>query len=145
MELGRIDSPSKKEENMSKAVAAKLDALNINHHTDEFFNVTARKPGRGDPIYLCAHLDAVMPCLGKDPQCDGEYLYSNGKTILAGDDLVGVTAILMLLEHLKDTHDHRTLEIIFTTQEEIGGGGRCRPPGPRLMSPLLYHLSYTAT
>ena len=26
-----------------------------------------------------------------------------------------------------------------------GGGGGFRTPGPRLMSPLLYHLSYTAT
>ena len=26
----------------------------------------------------------------------------------------------------------------------IGGGGGSRTPGPRLMSPLLYHLSYTA-
>ncbi len=28
--------------------------------------------------------------------------------------------------------------------EENGGGGGSRTPGPRLMSPLLYHLSYTA-
>ena len=28
--------------------------------------------------------------------------------------------------------------------EKTGGGGGFRTPGPRLMSPLLYHLSYTA-
>ncbi len=28
--------------------------------------------------------------------------------------------------------------------EKYGGGGGCRTPDPRLMSPLLYHLSYTA-
>ncbi len=30
-------------------------------------------------------------------------------------------------------------------QSIIGGGGGFRTPDPRLMSPLLYHLSYTAT
>lgn len=124
LELGVIDNPSKEEEKMAEVVSGKLKDMGHKVKMDEHKNLFARLDGEGERVFLNAHLDSVPPCIDKQPQFDGEYFRSNGKTVLGGDNLVGVTAILSALHYLHAKKiPHRPLDIIFTSQEEIGGDG----------------------
>lgn len=78
-------------------------------------------------VLLSAHMDGVEPCGGTTViQKDG-VLYSDGTTILGGDDKSGVEGILegirMLLE---EGAPHGDIQILFTVCEEGGvNGSRC--------------------
>lgn len=78
-------------------------------------------------VLLSAHMDGVEPCGGTTVvQKDGK-LYSDGTTILGGDDKSGVVAILegvrMLLE---ENAEHGDIQLLFTIAEEGGvNGSRC--------------------
>ena len=50
-----------------------------------------------------------------------EIIVTDGNTLLGGDDKAGMAIIMEALEDIiKNNVNHRTLEIIFTTDEEIG-------------------------
>lgn len=50
-----------------------------------------------------------------------EILITDGNTLLGGDDKAGVSIIMTAIsEILKENKPHRTVEIVFTTDEEIG-------------------------
>lgn len=78
-------------------------------------------------MLLSAHMDGVEPCGGTTViQKDG-VLYSDGTTILGGDDKSGVEGILegirLLLE---EGAPHGDIQILFTVCEEGGvNGSRC--------------------
>lgn len=78
-------------------------------------------------VLLSAHMDGVEPCGGTTViQKDG-VLYSDGTTILGGDDKSGVEGILegirLLLE---EGAPHGDIQILFTVCEEGGvNGSRC--------------------
>ena len=86
-------------------------------------------PGYEDhpPVILQAHIDMVcqkdegvsidMDTQPIDVTHDGEMVYAKGTT-LGADDGIGIAMILALLED--DTIPHPPLEIIFTSEEEVG-------------------------
>lgn len=93
-------------------------------------NLWAFLPGNkvgATSVLLSAHMDGVEPCGGTTVvQKDGK-LYSDGTTILGGDDKSGVVAALegvrMLLE---ENAEHGDIQILFTIAEEGGvNGSRC--------------------
>ncbi|MDO5559889.1 MAG: aminoacyl-histidine dipeptidase [Oscillospiraceae bacterium] len=110
---------------------------NLRSARDTYGNVVIYSDGTDgyencEPIILQAHLDMVCE---KDPQsavnmktdsiklcCDGKYMWADGTT-LGGDDGIGVTYILALL----DSNDipHPPIEALFTADEEIGLLGAC--------------------
>lgn len=50
---------------------------------------------------------------------------TDGNTLLGGDDKAGIAIIMEALEEILEGHkDHRPLEIIFTTDEEIGADAK---------------------
>lgn len=52
-------------------------------------------------------------------------IVTDGNTLLGGDDKAGIAIIMTALEHiLKGDINHRPLEIIFTTDEEIGADAK---------------------
>ena len=58
-------------------------------------NLYAELAGTVDgTIILTAHLDCVQPCEGVNPQIVDGVIYSDGTTVLGGDDKVGVAAII---------------------------------------------------
>ena len=78
-------------------------------------------------VLLSAHMDGVEPCGGtKVVQRDG-LLYSDGTTILGGDDKSGVEGILEGIRLLLESGaEHGDTQILFTIAEEGGvNGSRC--------------------
>jgi len=78
-------------------------------------------------VLFSAHMDGVEPCGGTTVVQKDGYLYSDGTTILGGDDKSGVVGILegvrMLVE---DKTEHGDIQILFTIAEEGGvNGSRC--------------------
>ncbi len=74
-----------------------------------------------DPVFFACHMDTVNP--GRDVKVDrnGDILTSRGGTILGGDDKSGIAPLIELVTLLKENGAaHRTIEIVFTTCEEIG-------------------------
>lgn len=75
-------------------------------------------------IILTAHLDCVQPCEDVKPRIVDGVIYSDGTTVLGGDDKVGVAAIIETVRTLvEEGGEHPTVKIIFSVQEETGCRG----------------------
>ena len=117
---------------------AKLEALGFTVEEDDAGeklggncgNLWAFLPGNKKgavSVLLSAHMDGVEPCGGTTVVQKDGVLYSDGTTILGGDDKSGVVAILegvrMLVE---ENAEHGDIQILFTIAEEGGvNGSRC--------------------
>ena len=93
-------------------------------------NLWAFLPGNkvgATSVLFSAHMDGCEPCGGTTVVQKDDYLYSDGTTILGGDDKSGVVGILegvrMLVE---ENAEHGDIQILFTIAEEGGvNGSRC--------------------
>lgn len=131
-ELCEISSPSREEKGVSdylKRVFTDLGADFV--HEDDSAKETKADCGNliirfngsnpAPPIFFACHMDTVNP--GRDIEVvrDGDIFSSGGDTILGGDDKSGVASLIELITLLKENkHNHRTIELIFTTCEEVG-------------------------
>ena len=83
-------------------------------------NLEGRKvPG----IVFAAHMDTVMPCEGKNiiVDYDEDLIKTDGRTILGGDDVAGISALMEVFISIKEMNmPHGDLWGIFTVGEEIG-------------------------
>jgi len=134
--LVKIDSPSKKEGDLSKYLKSRLKELGADVIEDgsarltgsDTGNIIGIYPGDKDKpvILLAAHMDTIVSTKGMIPQIKDGVIYSDGQTILGADDKAGIAIILALLSRLQaeDTNQectgHGTIEILFSVQEEIG-------------------------
>lgn len=124
--LVQIDSPSGFEKDISKYVYNKLNELNLKTYIDSFGNVIGKISGNShDTIMLSAHLDTVEPGRNIIPTLDKGIIKSSGSTILGADNKAGVAVILEVLEVLYESNikDHKNLEVVFTTSEEVANLG----------------------
>jgi tripeptide aminopeptidase len=121
LDLVSIDSPSGHEQVIGEDLMARLAALGGQGVRDEHGNVIARWPdGAGDWLMLSAHMDTVGKDTGIKPQIRDGIIYSDGTTILGGDDKSGVAAILEVIQSLReDQLPHPPLEVVFTVGEEV--------------------------
>ena len=97
-------------------------------------------------VLLSAHMDGVEPCGGTTVVQKDGVLYSDGTTILGGDDKSGVVAILegvrMLVE---ENAEHGDIQILFTIAEEGGvNGSRCMDRS-KLKAQVAYALDGEGT
>ncbi len=95
-------------------------AVNID---GESGNLIAWKTGQTKvpSLFLCAHMDTVVPGTGIEPVVEDGRVRSAGNTVLGGDDKAGIAAILEALEVLGESQqDHPPIELIFTACEEEG-------------------------
>ena len=126
-----IDSETGHEREMSERLAADLTAMGLEIKTYdvpgyEGRSILAKVPGTtdGEPILLNAHMDTVVPGIGVQPQIRDGVIYSDGTTVLGGDDKSGICAILEAVRSLQeDGTPHRPLEIFFSVGEESGLNG----------------------
>ena len=127
----QIDSETGHEREMSERLAADLTAMGLEIKTYgvpgyEGKNILAKVPGTtgGEPILLNAHMDTVVPGKGVKPVIKDGVIYSDGTTVLGGDDKSGICAILETVRSLKeDSTPHRPLELFFSVGEESGLNG----------------------
>ncbi|MCX7749239.1 MAG: M20/M25/M40 family metallo-hydrolase [Clostridia bacterium] len=131
VELVRIDSLSLKEREMADRLTRKLEEMGYTVYEDEAGNKAAGNAGnlicsiKGEknvsPILLMAHMDTVVPGIGKNPVVGDKLIKSDGTTILGGDDVAGIECILEALRVLKeDGIKHGDIQVVFTIAEEVG-------------------------
>lgn len=124
LDLVRIDSPSGQEVAISRELAQRCAALGAQVEQDEHWNVIARwsgSNGAADPVLLSAHMDTVGQDTGIKPEIRDGVIYSDGTTILGGDDKSGVATILEVVASLReDGRPHPPLEAAITIGEEVG-------------------------
>lgn len=110
-------------------------ARGLEHYQDEMNNVILIKEAsagyeEAEPVILQGHLDMVcekapgcekdMAREGLDLAVEGDYIYAEGTT-LGGDDGIAVAMALAALDD--DSLPHPRLEVILTTEEEVGMDG----------------------
>ena len=121
IDLVKIDSPSGEEILIAKEMAKRLKTLGGKVKFDSFGNVIAKFDGLGEPLMLNAHLDTVEPGRAIKPKISGNFIKSDGSTIVGADDKAGLSIILEALVSVKeDKADHLPLEIVLTLGEESG-------------------------
>jgi tripeptide aminopeptidase len=122
LELVAIDSPSGREQAIGEDLMRRLAGLGGQGLRDEHGNLIFRFPnGSGDWLLLSAHMDTVGKDTGIKPQIRDGVVYSDGTTILGGDDKSGVAVILEVLKSLgEDRSAHRPLEVVISVGEEVG-------------------------
>lgn len=132
LEFVQIDSESGNEKAMGERLCQVLKEMGLEPITDEAgktydsngFNVFARFPGEGEPMVLTAHMDTVVPGVGVKPVIKDGVIYSDGTTVLGGDDKSGICGILEAVRVIQENNlPHRPAEIIFSIGEEGGMRG----------------------
>ncbi|ABR46387.1 peptidase T-like protein [Alkaliphilus metalliredigens QYMF] len=131
LELIQIDSLSSKEGQVAKVLIQKLKDLGLEVTVDnagekiggETGNVIARKKGTksGKTILFSCHMDTVTPGEGIKPIIKEGVIYSDGTTILGGDNKAGIAAVLEGLRIIKENNiEHGDIEVVFSIWEEGG-------------------------
>jgi len=127
----QIDSESHNELEMAKSVMADLSEIGCEVYMDscgEKFgsnagNVYAVLKGDSEkePILFSAHMDTVVPGNGVKPVIKDGAVYSDGTTVLGGDDKSGVAAVIEALRTITEENIPRpTIEVVFSVCEEVG-------------------------
>ena len=108
---------------------------NLEYVQDEALNVIIKKPASKGyencpPVIIQGHMDMVavkkpdcdidLMTEGLNPMTDGKFVWAEG-TSLGGDDGLAVAYAMAILE--SDDIKHPALEVIITTDEEIGMDG----------------------
>lgn len=131
LELVQIDSHSGKEGKIAKVLEKKLQDLGLDVTVDgagekvggETGNVIARLKGTGDApaILFSCHMDTVKPGEGVKPVIKEDVIYSDGTTILGGDNKAGIAAVLEGIRVIKENNiPHGDIEVAFSIWEEGG-------------------------
>ena len=85
------------------------------------WNIHAFLQGKGEPLLLCAHMDTVAPGRGVNPVMQEGVIYSDGTTVLGGDDKAGIAAAMETIQTIVENHlPHRPIELLLTICEEDG-------------------------
>ncbi|AOY75497.1 M20/M25/M40 family metallo-hydrolase [Clostridium formicaceticum] len=131
LELVQIDSHSGKEGEIAKVLRKKLQDLGLEVYIDdankkvggETGNLIAklRGTGKGETILFSCHMDTVKPGEGVKPLVKDGVIYSDGTTILGGDNKAGIAAVLEGLRIVKEKNlSHGDVEVVFSIWEEGG-------------------------
>ena len=124
LELVAIDSPSGQEGLIADDLVKRFAALGGEVTRDAHHNLIAHFPGsntRRDWLMLSAHMDTVGADVGIKPQIRDGVIYSDGTTILGGDDKSGVAVILEIIRSRReDGAAHPPLEVVISVSEELG-------------------------
>ena len=131
-EICAIPHGSRNTKMISDYLVGFAKAHNLTYHQDEMNNVILFAPGtcgmeNRPPVILQGHIDMVcekeascpidMAAEGLDVTHDDTCVYAKGTT-LGGDD--GIAAAMAMALLADDTIPHPPLEVVMTTEEEIG-------------------------
>ncbi|KAB2892262.1 MAG: M20/M25/M40 family metallo-hydrolase [Desulfobulbaceae bacterium] len=99
-----------------------------------------------DGLFFSCHMDTVEPGENVRVVRTGDIFTSLGNTILGGDDKSGIAALIEMVEVLReDNSRHGTIELVFTTCEEIGLLGAKHLDSTWLQTRYGYALDSTGT
>ncbi|MDY6065524.1 MAG: beta-Ala-His dipeptidase [Finegoldia sp.] len=134
-EISKVPRCSYDQERISSFLASKAEKMGLDYEVDEKLNIIIRKEAsadrKGEPgVILQAHMDMVCEKeddsdhdFSKDPieLIEEDGFLSANKTTLGADDGIGVAMAFAILED--DDLSHPDLEVVITTDEEVGMGG----------------------
>lgn len=156
LKLVRIDSPSLHEREIADYLKQKLAGLGLEVMEDQagraIGNQVSAPAGniiailKGNlpavpAVLFCCHMDTVEPGRGVRPVIRDNTIYSDGTTVLGGDDKAGIAAILEAIKVLKENNiPHGDLEFVFTVAEETGLQGSKNLDFKRLKAEFGYVL-----
>lgn len=127
----QIDSPTKYEKEFADYLMKEMEKMGLEVHMDDAGekvgsnsgNVIGRLKGNtdGETILFSAHMDTVSPGKGIKPVIKDGVIYSDGTTVLGGDDKAGIAAILEAIETVIEKGiPHGDIEVVFSIYEEGG-------------------------
>lgn len=151
MELCAIDSEPTRERLLADRLKELLAELGCTVTEDDVGakiggnagNLIARLAGTGPggPLLFSCHMDRVVPGFGVKPRIDGEFVVSDGTTVLGADDAAGLAAILEALTAVREhSLPHPPLEIVLTVAEELALVGSRHLDTDRLTSRCGFFL-----
>jgi len=130
MELCAIDSESTRERLMADRLTEVLSSLGFVVFEDDTGkkiggnagNLYARLEGTaaGEALLFSCHMDRVVPGVNVKPRIEGDYIVSDGTTVLGADDASGLAALLEGFTVLKQAGKaHPPIELVLTVAEEL--------------------------
>ncbi len=85
-------------------------------------NLYARLEGTaaGEALLFSCHMDRVVPGVNVKPRIEGDYIVSDGTTVLGADDASGLAALIEGITVIKQNgKDHPAIELVLTVAEEL--------------------------
>lgn len=130
MGLCATDSEPTRERLMADRLTEQLTSLGFTVSEDDTGqkiggsagNMYARLEGTapGEALLFSCHMDRVVPGVNVRPRLEGDYIVSDGTTVLGADDASGLAALLEGITVLKETGTaHPTIELVLTVAEEL--------------------------
>ncbi len=127
----QISSPTKSEGEFAKFISGELEALGFKVYIDKAGEIVGSNTGNviaklegtapGETILLSCHMDTVSPGVNIKPIIKDGVIYSDGTTVLGGDDKAGIAAIIEAISVIKENNmPHAGIEIAFSIFEEGG-------------------------
>lgn len=150
LDLAAIPSPSGRERAVAERVAKELRDLGLRPSLDDSGPSVDSDSGNlyarieptvdgGTPIFLCAHLDTVVPTGPIEPIVVDGCVRNAAGTILGADNKAAVATMLEAVRRvLAEGRPHAGIELIFTTREETG----CRGAGAFDVTALQAKLGF---
>lgn len=131
MDMVQIDSETGHEREMADYLLETFKRMDIEATEDGTQEETGYGAGnilvrlKGDssktPVYFTVHMDTVAPGKGVKPSIQGDYIISDGTTILGADDKAGIAALIEAIHTIKESGmAHGDVEIVITVGEESG-------------------------
>jgi tripeptide aminopeptidase len=130
MELCAIDAEPTRERAMADRLTVLLGELGFTVTEDDAGaklggtagNLYASLAGTttGETLLFSCHMDRVVPGCGVKPRREGDYIVSDGSTVLGADDVAGLAAILEGVAAVQEQGlPHPSLEVVFSVAEEL--------------------------
>ncbi|MFK4436003.1 tripeptidase T [Paenibacillus sp. RC21] len=143
MELVQVDSETKHEQEISRVLKEKFNALGLEVTEDDSRERTGHGSGnlivtwkaegaeQAPKLFFICHMDTVTPGKGIKPQLgeDG-WIRSDGSTILGADDKAGIAALFEAIRVVREQKiPHGQIQFVITAGEESGlFGARAMKP-----------------
>ena len=151
IELCAIDSEPTCERLMADRLTGQLTSLGFLVTEDDTAgkiggtagNLYARLEGTsaGEPLLFSCHLDRVVPGNGVKPRIEGDYIVSDGTTVLGADDASGLAAVLEGITALiQANRPYPTIELVLTVSEELALVGSRHFDVSQVASPVGFIL-----
>lgn len=132
MEMVQVDSETGHEREIADYLLKIFNEMDVEVYEDDTQketgygagNIFVRLKGddeKAEPVYFTVHMDTVVPGLGIKPSIEGDYIVSDGSTILGSDDKAGIAAIIEAVRSLSESGvSHGDVEFVITVGEESG-------------------------
>lgn len=131
LELVSISSQTENERQIADVLTAKLQDMGLSVFEDDVHKKIGGNAGNifatlhGEPdlpkVVFMAHMDTVPPCAVVNPVIRDGVIYTDGTSVLGGDNKSGIATVLEAVRSIQEQGvTHGDVQIVFTVAEETG-------------------------